>query len=120
MRKKKIKILHVAQAAGGVDRYIRMLLKYLDASHDSWVLLACLACGGNVFFDKKPHILFRRYNTNTSIDGGKLKSRLKYEFRYFEKYKNNRLDTACELLNCYNSNMSVSSKSFLEKVKNYT
>lgn len=24
MRKKKIKILHVAQAAGGVDRYIRM------------------------------------------------------------------------------------------------
>ena len=30
MRKKKIKILHVAQAAGGVDRYIRMLLKYLD------------------------------------------------------------------------------------------
>lgn len=91
----------------------------MHASHDSWVLLACLACGGNVFFDKKPHVLFRRYNTNTSIDGGKLKSRLKYEFRYFEKYKNNRLDTACELLNCYNSNMSVSSKSFLEKVKNY-
>lgn len=30
MRKNKIKILHVAQAAGGVDRYIRMLLKYLD------------------------------------------------------------------------------------------
>lgn len=27
---KKINILHVAQAAGGVDRYIRMLLKYLD------------------------------------------------------------------------------------------
>lgn len=30
MKKKKIRILHVAQAAGGVDRYIRMLLKYLD------------------------------------------------------------------------------------------
>lgn len=28
--KRKIRILHVAQAAGGVDRYIRMLLKYLD------------------------------------------------------------------------------------------
>lgn len=26
----KIRILHVAQAAGGVDRYIRMFLKYLD------------------------------------------------------------------------------------------
>lgn len=30
MRKNKIRILHVAQAAGGVDRYIRILLKYLD------------------------------------------------------------------------------------------
>ncbi len=30
MEGKKIRILHVAQAAGGVDRYIRMLLKYLD------------------------------------------------------------------------------------------
>ena len=30
MRKNKIRILHVAQAAGGVDRYIRMLLKYVD------------------------------------------------------------------------------------------
>lgn len=27
---RKIRILHVAQAAGGVDRYIRILLKYLD------------------------------------------------------------------------------------------
>lgn len=27
---KKIRVLHVAQAGGGVDRYIRMLLKYLD------------------------------------------------------------------------------------------
>lgn len=27
---KKIRILHVAQSAGGVDRHIRMLLKYLD------------------------------------------------------------------------------------------
>ena len=27
---RKIRIMHVVQAAGGVDRYIRMLLKYLD------------------------------------------------------------------------------------------
>ena len=31
MEKDKIRILHVAQAAGGVDCYIRMLLKYLDS-----------------------------------------------------------------------------------------
>lgn len=32
MEKDKIRILHVAQAAGGVDCYIRMLLKYLDSN----------------------------------------------------------------------------------------
>ena len=30
MRANKIRILHIAQAAGGVDRYIRILLKYLN------------------------------------------------------------------------------------------
>lgn len=28
--KNRIRVLHVAQAAGGVDRYIRMLFKYMD------------------------------------------------------------------------------------------
>lgn len=39
MRKNKIRILHVAQAAGGVDRYIRMLLKYLDKDRFENVLV---------------------------------------------------------------------------------
>lgn len=39
MRNKKIRILHVAQAAGGVDRYIRMLLKYLDKDRFENVLV---------------------------------------------------------------------------------
>lgn len=30
MKNKKFRIMHVAQAAGGVDRYIRMLLKYFN------------------------------------------------------------------------------------------
>lgn len=30
MTNKKIRVLHIAQAAGGVDRYLRMLLKYMD------------------------------------------------------------------------------------------
>lgn len=29
-KKKKIRILHIAQSAGGVDRYIKMLLKYMN------------------------------------------------------------------------------------------
>ena len=29
---KRIKIVHIAQAAGGVDRYLKMLLKYMDST----------------------------------------------------------------------------------------
>ena len=37
---RRIRILHVAQAAGGVDRYIRMLFKYMD--HDKFEnILVC-------------------------------------------------------------------------------
>ena len=38
--KNRIRVLHVAQAAGGVDRYIRMLFKYMD--HDKFEnILVC-------------------------------------------------------------------------------
>lgn len=36
---RKIKIMHVVQAAGGVDRYIRMLLKYLDKNEFENILV---------------------------------------------------------------------------------
>lgn len=36
---KKIKILHIAQAAGGVDRYIQMLLRYLDKNKFENILI---------------------------------------------------------------------------------
>ena len=39
MGKNKIRILHVAQAAGGVDRYIHMLFKYLDTDKFENVLV---------------------------------------------------------------------------------
>lgn len=36
---KKIRILHIAQAAGGVDRYIRMLFKYLNKEEFENILI---------------------------------------------------------------------------------
>lgn len=39
MVENKIKIVHVAQAAGGVDRYIRMLLKYLNKNEFDNILI---------------------------------------------------------------------------------
>lgn len=91
----------------------------IHSSHDSWVLLVCLSCNGKVIFDKTSHILFRRHGTNTSIDGGSFKNRLRYEFRYFKNYKDNRRDTSEELLRYIGTNISEDSRRFLEKVVNY-
>ena len=35
----KIRVLHIAQAAGGVDRYLRSLLKYFDREKFENILL---------------------------------------------------------------------------------
>lgn len=37
---KKVRILHIVQSAGGVDRYLRSLLKYLDSDDYENYLLA--------------------------------------------------------------------------------
>lgn len=64
----------------------------INYSHDSWTVLMCYACGGKVIFDSVPHILFRRYGTNVSVDGGGLKKRIMHELRYLDKCKNQRFE----------------------------
>ena len=70
----------------------------LEYSHDSWTLLMCYACGGEVIYDDMPHILFRRYGTNTSVDGGGLKKRIHHEFRYLKSCRNQRINTVRALM----------------------
>lgn len=40
MENRKIRVLHVAQAAGGVDRYLKMLFKYMDKDAVENILVA--------------------------------------------------------------------------------
>lgn len=64
----------------------------INYSHDSWTVLMCYACGGKVIYDSVPHILFRRYGKNVSVDGGGLKKRIMHELRYLNKCKNQRFE----------------------------
>ena len=89
----------------------------LNYPHDSWTILVCYSCGGQVVFDDTPHILFRRYGTNTSVDGGGLIKRLRHEFRYFRKYKDQRYDTVRLLLRFRKND--IQEKKFLYKITNY-
>lgn len=40
MAEKKIRVVHIAQAAGGVEQYIKMLLKYMDSTKFENILIA--------------------------------------------------------------------------------
>lgn len=69
---KKIRVLHVAQAAGGVDRYIRMLLKYLDKDRFENILV----CSQD--FHKEDYCglvdFFEQVEMNRAISGNDLKA----------------------------------------------
>ena len=72
MMKRKIRILHVAQAAGGVDRYIRMLLKYLDKDKFANVLV----CSQDFHEEDYRDLVdsFERVEMTRSIGGNDLKA----------------------------------------------
>ena len=71
MRKNKIRILHVVQAAGGVDRYIRMLLKYLDREKFENVLV----CSQDFHEEDYKGLVdfFEQVEMTRAIDGNDLK-----------------------------------------------
>lgn len=91
----------------------------LEYSHDSWTVLTCWATGGKVVFDDTPHILFRRYGTNTSVDGGGLKKRIKHELRYFGKCRNQRFKAVKQLLNFRADKIEADNKLILESIRDY-
>lgn len=69
---KKLRVLYVAQAAGGVDRYIRMLLKYLDKDRFENILV----CSQD--FHKEDYCglvdFFEQVEMNRAISGNDLKA----------------------------------------------
>lgn len=89
----------------------------INYSHDSWTVLMCYACGGKVIFDSTPHILFRRYGTNVSVDGGNIKKRIKHELRYLNKCKDQRFNTVKILLVFRQS--EIKETEILNKVMHY-
>lgn len=81
---KKIRILNVAQAAGGVDRYIRMLLKYLDKDKFENVLV----CSQDFHEEdyKGLVISFEQIEMTRAIGGNDLKA-IKEVRALIKKYK---------------------------------
>ena len=78
MRKNKIRILHVAQAAGGVDHYIRMLLKYLDK--DKFENILVCGCMKNTQQEHSHWIPTSRKSRSVTDEFQRCKSKLNNAF----------------------------------------
>lgn len=55
--------------------------------HDTWVLKVCLATGGSVFVDPRPHMSYRQHGGNTVGLGRSLPAYLKQVRQYICEYK---------------------------------
>lgn len=94
-------------------------IKNLNCSHDKLITILCLASGGKIFFDNNSYILFRRYNTNTSMDGKGLVKKIFKEYNHFASYKHNESNLAQCILKNYKDKIDNKSYDLLFKIANY-
>lgn len=94
-------------------------IKNLNTSHDKLITILCLACRGKVLFDKNSYILFRRYGTNTSIDGKNLIKKIFNEFNHFTTYRHVESNLAKQVLDNYSSEIDSKSYILLKKITDY-
>lgn len=68
---------------------LRKVLQYKPKymlMHDTWVLKVCLAVGGNVFVDSRPHMDYRQHGKNSVGLGHSWKAQLKQVKQYINQY----------------------------------
>lgn len=71
--------------------------------HDSWLLKVCLAVGGSVYYDPKPHISYRQHSANVV---GSEPSGIRRLLRWWRSPAKTRSREAFELLARYRDSMS--------------
>lgn len=94
-------------------------IKELNCSHDKLISILCLASGGKIIFDKNSYILFRRYGTNTSIDGKNILKKIIKEKEKFRKNKNENSNLAKILLNYYKNDFTSDMYKRIDLYANY-
>lgn len=94
-------------------------IENLNCSHDKLITILCLATNGKIIFDKNSYILFRRYGTNTSLDGKGIFHKLFKEREHFTLYKNNESNLAKCILEHYENQISEQNLNLLFKIANY-
>lgn len=85
--------------------------------HDTWTHLVCLSCGGIVFADNNPHILYRQHEGN--FLGSKQKSIIE-RFNRLLNLKTSYSEMICEIFSNYYIFLSKESKIILASYVDYS
>ena len=87
--------------------------------HDFWFFLVCSVLGGNFYFDRDVHILYRQHANNAiGINNSRLLT-LKRHFRSLIKKDCVRSRTNKSVLECYGKNLTRERFYYLDLVSNY-
>lgn len=101
---------------------LRNLLKEsqnIDCSHDKLASILCIACGGEIIFDKSSYILFRRHGKNTSVDSLNFLNKAKKELRHYLLRQNNASILAKDILAQYYNQITSQNRTFLNLLAGY-
>ncbi|MCD8381143.1 MAG: glycosyltransferase [Lachnospiraceae bacterium] len=88
-------------------------------SHDGLVYYICLLCGGEVIFDKKSYINYRRHEDAFSRQGKSFWLKAESVLNIFTSSKNERYKQTKALADVYYDRMPADVKKTVDKVLNY-
>jgi len=87
--------------------------------HDVWIYCIAQSVGAKVYFDPKPHMLYRQHGANVVGQGFGFMTSLKRRFNRVFGGSHIRHTIACELMQGYKDLMPAENVSILDRVVNY-
>ena len=85
--------------------------------HDHWIYIVTRALGGDVAYDRIPHVKYRQHDSN--VVGHKMNIKAKLRFSSFFKNKRIRSKIASELLEKYGESMTSENKAIIQCCAEY-
>lgn len=82
--------------------------------HDVWIYSVALAVGAQIFFDKKPHILYRQHSSNTIGQGYSIWHEWNRRWNRFCNNEQSRSRRAQEIMNGFHAYITHENKDLLD------
>lgn len=88
-------------------------------SHDAFATIACLSCSGKLFFDYNAYILFRRHESNTSLDNQSTLKKVKFDVERFLARPHIHRNLAKAICKDMGTELSSAASKYLSRIATY-